>query len=131
MYVQYSFFDKEIWSIYATLNTCIPLILFIIFRQTLDIQTLTLSSLIGMMRGNLLSKIIFTTFLSLLSFQNKLDIKRLFISIISIIIIHYIPYNNFIQLKIYNNKYLLFLFRITIFLWIFYFMYKIIITINS
>ena len=131
MYVQYSFFDKEIWSIYATLNTCIPLILFIIFRQTLDIQTLTLSSLIGMMRGNLLSKIIFTTFLSLLSFQNKLDIKRLFISIISIIIIHYIPYNNFIQLKIYNNKYLLFLFRRTIFLWIFYFMYKIIITINS
>ena len=124
MNVQFKFFDKELWSIYATLNTCIPLILFILFKQKLDIQTLTLSSLIGMMQGNILSKIFFTFFLLLLSFKNNINIIKSVICILSIIIIHYIPYNNYIQKQIYNNKYLLILFRIIIFIWISYFIYK-------
>ena len=124
MRVCFTFFDKEYWSIYATLNTIITLLLFILSKQQLTIQLLTLSSLLSMMKGNILSKLIFVFFLSILTIHNHNYLQNTFILIISTIVIHHIPYNNYIQKNIYNKNYLKILFRIVIFLWIcFYIVY--------
>ena len=48
MNVKFNFFDNEEWSVYATIKTVIPIILLYIFNINLDLKTLTLSSLIGM-----------------------------------------------------------------------------------
>ena len=62
----FRFLDKKYWSFYGTLNVFIPLILFIIFQQIINLEALIFMSLIGMMDGDLLSKILFTGFLNFL-----------------------------------------------------------------
>ena len=59
----FKFFDKEEWSMYATINVFIPLILLFLFKQKLTVSVLILVSLMAMMKGDLLSKILFVGFL--------------------------------------------------------------------
>lgn len=125
MNVKFRFFDSEKWSIFATINTIIPITLLYIFKIKLDIKTLTLSSLIAMMSGNLISKIVFYIFMSLLIYEkNKKYMYTNIVFILSIIIIHFIPLNNKIQKIIIQNNYTINMFRIIIFLWFLYFFYN-------
>lgn len=124
MNVKFRFFDSEKWSIFATINTIIPITLLYIFKIKLDIKTLTLSSIIAMMSGNLISKIVFYIFMSLLVYKkNKKYIYTNIAFILSIIIIHFIPLNNKIQKIIIQNNYTIYIFRIIIVLWFLYFFY--------
>lgn len=125
MNVKFRFFDSEKWSIFATINTIIPITLLYIFKIKLDIKTLTLSSIIAMMSGNLISKIVFYIFMSLLVYKkNKKYIYTNIVFILSIIIIHFIPLNNKIQKIIMQNNYTIYMFRIIIVLWFLYFFYN-------
>jgi len=125
MNVKFNFFDNEEWSVYATIKTVIPIILLYIFNINLDLKTLTLSSLIGMMSGDITSKIIFYIFLSLLIFKKEINfIYTNFIFILSIIIIHFfIPYDNNIKKYILKNKFMNNIFRLIILIWFLYFFY--------
>ena len=125
MNVKFNFFDNEEWSVYATIKTVIPIILLYIFNINLDLKTLTLSSLIGMMSGDITSKIIFYIFLSLLIFKKEINfIYTNFIFILSIIIIHFfIPYDNNIKKYILKNIYMNNIFRLIILIWFLYFLY--------
>lgn len=124
MNVKFKYFDNEEWSVFATINTFIPMTLLYLFNINLDLKTLTLSSLIGMMSGDLLSKIVFYIFLSLLIYKkDKTYILTSLIFILSIIIIHFIPYNNIVQKFILKNKININIFRIIIIVWFLYFFY--------
>jgi hypothetical protein len=124
MNVKFKYFDNEEWSVFATINTFIPMTLLYLFNIKLDLKTLTLSSLIGMMSGELLSKIVFYIFLSLLIYKkDKTYILTSLIFILSIIIIHFIPYNNIVQKFILKNKININIFRIIIIVWFLYFFY--------
>ena len=91
MNVKFKFFDTEKWSIFATVNTIIPITLLYIFKIKLDIKTLTLASLIAMMSGNLISKLVFYIFMSLLIYKkNKNYMYTNIVFILSIIIIQFI-----------------------------------------
>ena len=104
MKLSFKFFDKEEWSVYATLNTIIILILLKLFNQQYNYQTLIFLSLIGMMDGELLPKILFTGFLNFLVMDCTEEwIYRSLVYIFGVIITHQIKY-----------KLLLSTFRITI-----------------
>ena len=119
------FFDKEIWSMYATINVMVPFILLIVFNQVTP-STLILASILGMMKGSLLSKILFTGFLNFLVYKyNIYWILRSCLFVISTIIIHYIPYNNIVHKTVMNSNILLWIMRITVFIWMSYILYNI------
>ena len=119
------FSDKEIWSMYGTINVMVPFILLILFNQVTP-ATLILASILGMMKGSLLSKIIFTGFLNFLVYEyNIYWVLRSCLFVISTIIIHYIPYNNIVHKTVMNSTILLWIMRIIIFIWMSYILYNI------
>lgn len=118
------FFDKKTWSYYATINVLIPLILLIIFERTVSIQDMIFISILGMMEGNIYSKIIATGFLNFLVFKpNFLWIRRSIIYVVAIIMMNRIKKNNVIHRTIMNSTNLQFLMNIIIALWMCYIMY--------
>ena len=80
-----------------------------------------------MMKGDLISKIIFYIFLSFLFYKREKEyiyINSLFI--LSIIIIHYVPYENKFQMDILNNNINIHIFRMIILIWFLVFIKKLI-----
>lgn len=132
MKLTFRFLDKEEWSIYATINVAIILLLFIITRQKINVESLVFMSLLGMMEGPLLEKIIFTGFLNFLVYKPNYNwIIRSILYIIAIVLINYIPYNNIVQKTIENNMVFLNIFRGIVGIWMVYILYKIIYPISK
>ena len=129
MFISFRFFDKKEWSIYATIQTIIILILFYpFFNYTLEI--LTLASIISMIDGDLFAKIIFIFFLCILTFwrereNNKFWINSLIVCIVTLIM-DKIPINNKIYKFIEKSNIIKAFLFIGIFIWMFYFSYKLI-----
>jgi len=121
MELRLKFLDSEKWSIYATTKVLISLLLFILFKQKLTTNLLIKISILCMMDGDLLPKLIFTCFLNTLIYKNDAhSIITSILSLISVVITHYIPYNNKIQKYIENNNVLLMIFRMIVVIWIGY-----------
>jgi hypothetical protein len=121
MELTFRFFDKENWSFYATLNVLIPLFLFIIFNQRIDLQALIFMSLLGMMEGDLLPKIIFTGFLNFLVYNPSNEwVIRSSIFVVSVYLMNLVKINNPIQKFVMNSEPLQWLLRILILLWMLY-----------
>ncbi len=126
MELSFKFFHHKEFSIYATINIFIPLIIFLLFRLELTPTVLIFMSLLAMMNGDLLPKLIFTGFLNLLVFNNEVIwITRSILFTISILLIHYIPYKNTLHLFIYNNQLLSKFIWFPIFIWMSYILYLI------
>jgi hypothetical protein len=124
MEIKLKFFDKEEWSMYGTINVIIPFLLLIFLRQRISYDTLILASIIGMMKGDLIPKIIFTGFLNFLVYEKNIQwVFRSIIFVISTFIIHYIPYNNIVHQTVMNNNSLLWVMRTIIFIWMCYIFY--------
>ena len=124
MELVFKFFDKEEWSMYGTINVLIPFILLLIFRQKLTISVLIIASLMGMMKGDLLSRILFTGFLNFLVYEKNKDwVIRSIIFVVSAIIMNYIPYGHKFHRMVMESSVLLNLFRVTIALWMMYIFY--------
>ena len=73
MELKLKFFDKEEWSMYGTINVMIPFLLLIVLQQKISYDTLILASIIGMMKGDLIPKIIFTGFLNFLVYEKNIE----------------------------------------------------------
>ncbi len=65
MKVSFKFFDNERWSVSATMITGVALVMFWLFGIRMDLRMFVLCSLIGMMSGDLVSKIVFGAFLGI------------------------------------------------------------------
>ena len=132
MELKLKFFNNEMWSIHGTINVAIILLLFLITRQQITVQTLIFMSILGMMKGPLLNKIIFTGFMNFLVFRPNVEwIFKSILFIIGILITHQIPEQNKLQLLIKNNIIYLNIFRGVIFVWMVYIMYLIIFPLNK
>ena len=66
MKIQFRFFDKQEWSIFATLQTIVILVIYRLGFKKFDLKLLVLSSLIAMMQGDMIPRVIFAFFLSLI-----------------------------------------------------------------
>tara|TARA_B110000208_G_scaffold171663_2_gene214096 strand:- start:473 stop:868 length:396 start_codon:yes stop_codon:yes gene_type:complete len=125
MLVKFRFFDKEDWSIYATIQTFIVLIIYYLGFRNLNISTLTLASLIGMMHGKLLDKLIYSFFLSMAIFSKNTFILGSILTIISTFITTIIPRNNKIYNYIIKNKLIVNLIKLSILIWFIVFLFLI------
>lgn len=127
MNLTFRFFDKETWSIYGVHKTFIILMLFILTKRQLTTTNLILMSLLSMMEGGLIEKILFTGFLVLMVSQPTLDwIIEGILFVLSIVLIHFMPQDNKVQHMFETNNILLWVMRISSFLWMSYIIFKII-----
>ena len=69
----FKFLDTEKWSMFGTLNTIIPFSLTLLLSQKVDLQHMIFASLIGMMGGELIPKILFVGFLNFLVMKENID----------------------------------------------------------
>ena len=124
MELKLKFFDKEEWSMYGTINVMIPFLLLIVLQQKISYDTLILASIIGMMKGQLIPKIIFTGFLNFLVYEKNIEwIFRSILFVVSTFIIHFIPYNNIVHKTVMNNNILLWIMRSIVLIWMCYIFY--------
>ena len=99
------FLEKIDWSMFGTLNTSIFLALTLATKQKVNLQNMVISSVLSMMDGDLLPKILFTGFLNFMVMEETVDwIIRSIIYVIAVIIIDKIPYNNLIHKLGYENE---------------------------
>ena len=125
MLVSFRFFDKELWSVFATLQSIIILIIFYFTVYLNKLETLVFASLIAMLQGNLIPKLIFTFFLSLIVWDKKEFYSGSLATILSVVITHYIEYENSLHKVFYNNFLLINLVRLSIAAWFIYIIYLI------
>ena len=125
MLVSFRFFDKELWSVFATLQSMIILIIFYFTVHLNKLETLVFASLIAMLQGNLIPKLIFTFFLSLIVWDKKEFYSGSLATILSVVITHYIEYENSLHKVFYNNFLLINLVRLSIAAWFIYIIYLI------
>ena len=117
MITQFRFFDKEPWSIYATLQTIIVLGILKFGFNIFTLKILVLSSLISMMQGNLLPRLIFAFFMSLLVWEPEQFILGSFLTVLAALITYFIPYNNVIHRLFIDNKILNYILKASIVIW--------------
>ena len=126
MELTFRFFDKRRWSYYATINVVIPTVLILLIQGYMTTQDLIFVSLMGMMEGNVYSKILMTGFLNFLVFKPDISwIKRSFVYVISIILMNMVKQNNLIHKEIMTSPLLQILMNIIIALWMGYILYVI------
>ena len=122
MKLTFKFFDKLEWSIYGTICVLIPFLLLIICRIPLTSENLIFASLIGMMQGEILPRILYTGFLNFLVYKPTLEwIIQSCIFVLSCILTYYIPFN--VHKVISQNDILILLFRFVIISWMIYIFY--------
>ena len=120
MLVNFRFFDKEVWSFYATLNVIIPLVLFKLLNFEVNSQAMIFMSLLAMMQGDLLPKILFTGFLNFMVFEpNREWVYRSCIYVLSIIVFHYIPMEHPVHKFVMDNLFMRYLLIAVIIVWMF------------
>ena len=121
MELKMKFFEPEEWSIHGTINSAIILTLLMLTKQNIDLQTLIIVSLIGMMDGSILSKLIFTFFICLLIYRKSAPwaIKTC-IFLIGAFITSNVPYDNKLHKLIETTPGLLWMFRLLIVAWFIY-----------
>ena len=128
----FRFLFKKKWSFYGTLNVFVPLILFIIFQQKLNVEAIIFMSLIGMMDGDLLSKILFTGFLNFLVYKPSTAwVIRSILFVISVCIIDNFKYDNPVHKFVMECEILQYLLIILIILWMIYIFYMIFISLKN
>ena len=127
MNLTFRFFDKESWSIYGVHKTFLIFMLFILLKRPLTTTNLILMSLLSMMEGGLIEKVLFTGFLILMIAQPTFEwVIDGILFVLSIVSIHFIPQSNVFQSAFETNDILLWVMRISSFLWMSYIVFKII-----
>ena len=118
MKLNFKFLDTVKWSMFGTINTLVPFLLTLLFQQQVDLRNMIFSSLICMMEGQLLPKILFVGFLNFMVMEDNINwIIQSCIYVASVFIIHHIPYDNFIHKFVLTNPIALLTFEILIVLW--------------
>ena len=121
MKISFKFLDKEEWSMYGTLNTIIPFTALLLTKQKINLKNLIFASIISMIEGDLLPRILFTGFLNFLTMENNENwIIQSIIYVLSVITTYYIPYNNPVHKIVYKNNIVKNIFIIAILIWMFF-----------
>ena len=94
MKIQFRFFDKEEWSIFATLQTIVILAIYRLGFKKFDLKLLVLSSLIAMMQGDMIPRVIFAFFLSLIVWTKDEYLIGTVLTVLAAGITGLIPQNN-------------------------------------
>ena len=132
MQLTFRFLDIEKWSLHGTLRTLIPFLLFLVLKLKLDVKSLVLMSLLGMMKGSLLPKLIITCFLNFMVYEpTKQWLTNFIVYLVSVIAMDYIKYENSLETTLYNNDLFMWIFRLIILGWIGYLLHKIILPFNK
>jgi len=119
----FRFLDKRRWSYHATIIVIIPTVLILLTQGYMSTQDLIFVSLMGMMEGNIYSKILVTGFLNFLVFKPDVAwIKRSVIYVISIVLMNMVKQNNIIHKAVMKSKSLQLLMDIIIVSWMCYIM---------
>ena len=127
MNLTFRFFDKESWSIYGVHKTFLIFMLFILLKRPLTTTNLILMSLLSMMEGGLIEKVLFTGFLIFMISQPTFEwVIDGILFVLSIVSIHFIPQSNVFQTAFETSEILLWVMRIASFLWMSYIVFKII-----
>ena len=111
------FFDNNEWSVYATLQTIIPLAILYLGSHNNILKYLVVSSLIGMMEGTIKERAIYSFFLSLMIWSGNTFVLNTSLTVISAILTGLIPYNNIVHKYVLSNKILTNTVYFTIFIW--------------
>jgi hypothetical protein len=118
MKLSIKFLEEKESSMFGTLNTSIILALTLLTKQKVNLQNMVISSVLCMMDGDLLPKILFTGFLNFMIMEETIDwVIRSFIYVIAVVIIDNIKYNNFIHKFSYQNEIILSILGILIVIW--------------
>ena len=126
------FLDIEKWSLHGTLRTLIPFLLFLVLKLKLDVKSLVLMSILGMMKGSLLIKLIFTCFLNFMIYKPTQQwLTNFIVYLVSVILMDYIKYQNSLETLLYSNTLFMWIFRLIIIGWIGYLLHKIILPLNK
>lgn len=132
MELVFKFLDKKEWSYYGTINVIIPTILILLINKKITSQDMIFVSLMGMMKGNIIEKILVTGFLNFLVFKpTKQWIIRSFIYVFSIILMHKVKPNNKIHKFVLESNITQYFMNIIILIWIIYILYDILFSLNS
>ena len=127
MEVVFRFFSDKRWSYHALVLVMIPIALLLLLTRGLSIQDMIFLSLLGMMQGDLLPKILFTGFLSLLVFKPTVGwIERSMIYVASVVLMNQVKMNNAVHRTIMSSEILQFVLNVIIAVWMGYISYSII-----
>ena len=118
MKINFKFLDTEKWSMYGTLNTMVPLALTLLLQQPVDLRNMIFSSLICMMEGALLPKVLFVGFLNFMVMEGSIDWAiQSCAYVLSVVLIHQIPYDNVVHRFVYEKDVALLVFKCLIVAW--------------
>ena len=120
MLVSFRFFDKESWSIHATVLSAIILIIFRLgFKNINKLNVLVFASIISMITPDisLLNKVIFVFFMCMICWSKKNFIKGTILALIASVITYYIPEKNIVNDVIQNNNLIKYSSIIVIVIW--------------
>ena len=118
------FFDKVEWSLFATLQTLIILLIFKLGISINQLHVLVFASILSMMKGDLLSKLIYSFFLSLMVWKDKKEFMiATILTLLSVVVTHFIKQNNKLYKLFTNNIILKNILIIAIAIWMFYIPY--------
>lgn len=121
MELTFRFLSDASWSVYGTINVAIVLVLFLLFKQKLDVESLIFMSLLGMMDGDLLPKILFTGFMNFMVYKPNGDwVTRSLIYVMGIVLSHGHKFNSSLQNSITSNGVSMAAFNIVIAVWMMY-----------
>ena len=124
MKVSFTFLDKEEWSFFATLNTIVILVIMSFGMNVNKLKPLVFASLLSMLQGPLLAKLIFTFFLCMVVWggQNNF-IKASIVTLLACLVVHFIKKENKVNQYVQQNKVVKMGLRVAIALWMIYVSY--------
>ena len=117
MKIQFRFFDKEEWSIFATLQTIIILAIYRLGFKKFDLKLLVLSSLIAMMQGDMIPRVIFAFFLSLIVWSKDEYLIGTVLTVLAAGITGLIPQNNPVHNLFMKNQVLKYSLLLCVLIW--------------
>lgn len=126
MNVNFRFMDNNEWTTYATLQSIVALLILTPFLDT-SLKVLTLATLLGMMQGKTLHRLIFTGFICILLFRESYSLwTNSIIVLLTSYILCIIPKKNPIYNMFSKNKLLNKILWFGIYVWVLYFAFKLV-----
>jgi hypothetical protein len=128
MQVSFRFFDEEKWSVHATIISFIILVIFAIAGFVFEFPMLIIASLISMMTGDLLPKLIFSSFLGLLFYEKSFTyIKKMLVILLATTITNFVREGNAVHSFLMEQAIMLQMIRILIIVWFLYIFYRMVV----
>jgi hypothetical protein len=104
---------------FGTTNTLVPLGLTVLLQQKVDLRNMIFSSLICMMDGDVVPKVLFVGFLNFMVMEGRIDwVIQSGLYVLSVLLIHlFLPYDNALHKFVYTNALASSIFKSLIVLW--------------